>query len=246
MAQMEDTHIIKDKIGEKDSQALFCVFDGHSGKDCALMAAQYFPEEFEKQLPKELNDKEMNQCWKTTYGIIDKKLGSFETEGCTSSTIFVWEYNGKRYIQGANCGDSTAFFRKSSKGSKAIALTVDHKPTLPSERERILQIGEDLPEGAKRIGGLAVSRALGDHYAKSERCGLIGEPEVSTMFELEDNEEYVLVLASDGLWDVCDADQSFDYIDKYPNAKTMSRELIKYALADPNCQDNITVIVAIL
>lgn len=59
-------------------------------------------------------------------------------------------------------------------------------------------MGADLPPGAARINGLAVSRALGDQLYKTENTGLIGEPYVSPLFQLQDDDECV-ILASDGV-----------------------------------------------
>jgi protein phosphatase 2C len=47
------------------------------------------------------------------------------------------------------------------------------------------------------MGMLAMSRAIGDHYL---RPYVIAEPEISCVDRLPDDE--VLILATDGLWDV--------------------------------------------
>lgn len=38
------------------------------------------------------------QQFKNTYAIVDKALIEFEYQGCTSSTIFIWQCGGKDYI----------------------------------------------------------------------------------------------------------------------------------------------------
>jgi len=63
----------------------------------------------------------------------------------------------------ANCGDSRGVLCR--KGAPAVC-TLDHKPTVPAERERIQRAGGSVM--IHRVNGsLAVSRALGDFEYKS-------------------------------------------------------------------------------
>jgi serine/threonine protein phosphatase PrpC len=39
---MEDQHYIEVPFANEEKQALFCVFDGHGGADCAIAAKQKF------------------------------------------------------------------------------------------------------------------------------------------------------------------------------------------------------------
>ena len=48
------------------------------------------------------------------------------------------------------------------------------------------------------MGGLAVSRALGDHFLKQEKLGVIAEPFVSQPIKLESTDS-ILIVASDGV-----------------------------------------------
>ena len=67
----------------------------------------------------------------------------------------------------------------------AILTYKDHKATDSEERARMIEMGVDLSEGQTRIGGLTVSRALGDHFVKSERLGLISDPYISEPIPLD-------------------------------------------------------------
>lgn len=40
--KMEDTHLLVDGFDGKPDQGLFCVFDGHGGKEAALYAEKHF------------------------------------------------------------------------------------------------------------------------------------------------------------------------------------------------------------
>jgi serine/threonine protein phosphatase PrpC len=94
----------------------------------------------------------------------------------------------------------------------AHSVSVDHKPTLPSETRRILLTGgrvhsikyDDGGEGPVRVWvrdddvpGLAMSRSLGDTVGK--QAGVISTPDIYT-YTLTPSDAYV-VLASDGLWE---------------------------------------------
>ncbi|KAL6616366.1 hypothetical protein ACP70R_038636 [Stipagrostis hirtigluma subsp. patula] len=100
------------------------------------------------------------------------------------------------HIVVANAGDSRAVL---SRGGAPVPLSVDHKPDRPDELARIEAAGGRVIywDGARVLGVLAMSRAIGDGYLKPY---VSSEPEV-TMTERTDDDE-CLILASDGLWDV--------------------------------------------
>uniref|UniRef100_A0A0E0JQY5 protein-serine/threonine phosphatase n=1 Tax=Oryza punctata TaxID=4537 RepID=A0A0E0JQY5_ORYPU len=96
----------------------------------------------------------------------------------------------------ANAGDSRAVI---SRAGVPIALSVDHKPDRPDELQRIEAAGGRVIywDGARVLGVLAMSRAIGDGYLKPY---VTSEPEVTVTERIDDDE--CLILASDGLWDV--------------------------------------------
>jgi protein phosphatase len=59
-------------------------------------------------------------------------------------------------------------------------------------------MGIELADTQTRVGGLAVSRALGDHFLKQEKLGIIAEPFVSPAYKLADGPS-ILIVASDGV-----------------------------------------------
>ncbi|KAG1339245.1 hypothetical protein COCNU_04G015510 [Cocos nucifera] len=103
---------------------------------------------------------------------------------------------GPNRIVVANCGDSRAIL---CRNGIPIPLSSDHKPDRPDELERIQAAGGRVIywDGARVLGVLAMSRAIGDRYLKPY---VMAEPEV-TVTEREEGDE-CLILASDGLWDV--------------------------------------------
>ncbi|CAH8360702.1 unnamed protein product [Eruca vesicaria subsp. sativa] len=96
----------------------------------------------------------------------------------------------------SNCGDSRAVL---CRNGVAIPLSSDHKPDRPDELNRIQEAGGRVIywDGARVLGVLAMSRAIGDNYLKPY---VIPDPEVTVTDRTDDDE--CLILASDGLWDV--------------------------------------------
>ncbi|KAL1114785.1 hypothetical protein AAG570_007609 [Ranatra chinensis] len=99
---------------------------------------------------------------------------------------------------------------------KPSFCTRDHKPIVPSEKERIQNAGGTVM--IQRVNGsLAVSRALGDYeYKNVEGRGpceqlVSPEPEVFVQDRDEAHDEF-LVLACDGIWDVMSNEAVCDYI----------------------------------
>ena len=126
-----------------------------------------------------------------------------------------------------------------------MVLTVDHKPSLESERSRLRAAGLEVSEATTRVGGLAVSRALGDHFLKLEGSGLIGVPAVSPVYELTDQDTH-LVVASDGLWDVMSPQTCAEILmsSEEQTAEQLANKLLKQALQSFKC--NVTVVVVVL
>ena len=131
-----------------------------------------------------------------SYEAIDAQycsLGANRDDGCTAVTALV---QGSRLIV-ANVGDSRAIL---CRAGRAIQLSIDHKPNAKEERQRVERAGGVVVwAGTWRVGGvLAVSRAFGDKPLKRY---VSGTPDVRD--ERLTPEDEFLILASDGLWDVC-------------------------------------------
>jgi len=74
------------------------------------------------------------------------------------------------------------------------------------ERARLRARGVALKPHETRLYGLALSRALGDQFLKEDAAsGLTAEPFVSRVAAVDAREGAFAVLASDGLWDVANA-----------------------------------------
>lgn len=98
-----------------------------------------------------------------------------------------------------------------------------------------------------RLGGLAVSRALGDHFLKRQGVGLSAVPHVSPVYELSPLDSHVII-ASDGLWDTINGRSAAEVVLSCAGsgAAAIAQKLLKQALASFKCCDNVTVIVVAL
>lgn len=245
--QMEDFHFCAHPWIE-ENWALFCVMDGHSGKDCAETASKILPEILAKKMQtvnlEEEGGFDLTDILTQTFLETDDGLKEYEYEGSTCTVVVVYKQaiSGKRYLQAANVGDSSAVLVR--KG-KADAITVDHHPNYPHEIARLAEMGIVINPGQTRLNGLAISRALGDHFPKSTDCGLVAKPSVSELIELNSKDSH-LILASDGLWDVVSFQRAYDIISPLDSVSEMSDTLLKTATRSSKCTDNVTTIVVTL
>ncbi|GLI63257.1 hypothetical protein VaNZ11_006159 [Volvox africanus] len=134
-----------------------------------------------------------------TFLLTDKYM-SME-EGCTA-TLVMLDVNPVQegwMVQSANVGDSSAVLVNFSRGTWS-KLTEDHRiASSASERQRLAAMGHMV---RNRLYGLNISRMLGDRFLKEEDLGFLAEPYVSMAAQVGPRDHAVLVVASDGLWDV--------------------------------------------
>jgi protein phosphatase PTC1 len=129
------------------------------------------------------------------YKITDnelKELGA-DSVGTTCVNAYITKIDKQRKLYIANCGDSRAVL---CHDTKAHRLSQDHKPTLKSEENRILESDGVMIQG--RVNGIiSLTRSLGDHNMKE---WIINDPYYSEM-NLTSKDKF-LILACDGIWDV--------------------------------------------
>lgn len=139
-----------------------------------------------------------------------------------------------------NIGDSRAILAREE---KALDLTTEHKPSLPSEMDRLRKLGGKISwrNRAWRINTLSVSRALGD---KADLPFISAEPDIVTINK--DKKDSFIVIACDGLWDVMTSQECVDLVRQKIKAGTqkddMAEALVKEALSKYT-NDNVSVVV---
>ncbi|KAL1998349.1 hypothetical protein VTN02DRAFT_6356 [Thermoascus thermophilus] len=129
----------------------------------------------------------------------------------------------QRVLYTANVGDARIIL---CRNGKALRLSYDHKGSDENEGKRIANAGGLILNN--RVNGvLAVTRALGDAYLKDL---VTGHPYTTETVIQPDVDEF-LILACDGLWDVCSDQEAVDLIRHIPDAQEASKVLVDHALA---------------
>ncbi|KAL9662384.1 hypothetical protein QQ045_027217 [Rhodiola kirilowii] len=175
-----------------------------------------------------------------SYKVMDKELKSGGNLDCFcsgSTAVTIVKQGTTLFI--ANIGDSRAILgTKDGNGSViAVQLTVDLKPDLPNEAERIKQCNgrvfamRDEPEVSRvwlpydDAPGLAMARAFGDFCLKN--YGVISVPEFAR-WDLTELDQFV-VLASDGVWDVLRNEEVVEIVSTAPTRSLAARSVVDAA-----------------
>jgi serine/threonine protein phosphatase PrpC len=169
----------------------------------------------------------------------------------------------KYHLTMANSGDSRGVLCCSSSSRVALA-TDDHKPDRPDEMKRIEDLGGFVtPASAYRIarvgGVLATSRSFGDLDLSPY---VIPDPEffhIELATQTADNQVHmhsdlhskhnILILASDGLWDVFTSQQAVDFVHEEKLKGKSPFEISEKIVAEAyrrRSGDNITVLIVFL
>lgn len=149
----------------------------------------------------------------------DENIAMFT--GCTATVCLIAE--NKLFF--ANAGDSRIVIAR--KGI-AYPMTVDHKPDLDSEKNRIYKADGWVAEGRVK-GNLNLSRSLGDMEYKSNKK-LKPEEQMITAFPdlVEDTTNNVdfIIIGCDGIWDCKTNQEAVDFVSerlrKDPNIRLSS------------------------
>mmetsp|Transcript_18621 Transcript_18621/g.59290 ORF Transcript_18621/g.59290 Transcript_18621/m.59290 type:complete len:315 (-) Transcript_18621:326-1270(-) len=249
---MEDAHTCVTDIPDKPGYSFFGVFDGHGGKMASNMSALHLLGKI-RASPKFASSStdDMSAAMVQGFLTLDESIRATEsvrTGEDHSGTTAIVSLITPDYLLVGNCGDSRAVL---SRGGKAIPMSTDHKPHLPSERNRIMNAGGTVAMG--RVNGdLAVSRALGDFSYKvtptqpPEKQMVSPEPEVKVVKREQDDE--FLILACDGIWDVLSNEQCVDFVrDKlrrYNKVEKVCESLLDECLARGS-RDNMSAVLVL-
>ncbi|KAJ1443571.1 PPM-type phosphatase domain [Sesbania bispinosa] len=183
----------------------------------------------------------LKESFLKAFKVMDRELKMHQTIDCfCSGTTAVTLIKQGRDLVIGNVGDSRAVLGTRDKDNSLVAvqLTVDLKPNLPAEEERIRKCKgrvfalQDEPEVARvwlpnnDSPGLAMARAFGDFCLKD--FGLISVPEV-TYRRLTEKDEFV-VLATDGIWDVLSNKEVVDIVAASPRRSSAARALVESAV----------------
>jgi serine/threonine protein phosphatase PrpC len=200
----------QDSCATTDDLILVCDGHGKSGEMVSRMVAEVLPRLISAG---KTTDADLRSAFLAMDAEI-KKLGSLaDRAGSTAVAVVI----APPKLVCAYVGDSRAILgRRAAKSGlwEPIPLSGVHKPDMPGEAERILAAGGTLTRtkfGPARVNGLAMSRAFGDFDVKS--AGVIAVPDVE-VHDLRPGDE-VVVVASDGVWDVLDQSDVLALLEPY-------------------------------
>ena len=216
------------------AQSLFGCFDGHCGKRAALHARDHLAAALARELATStsIRDKLTRAFLATNEAFLELAQTQGLDDGCTALVVLLVE--GHLWV--ANAGDSRAILC----GRHAFtALTVDHTPEQPQERERIARAGGQVVNG--RIQGrLATSRGFGD---RELRHFVTACPDIEHR-TLKRGDDFV-VLATDGIWGALSNSEVCSLVLKENAALRAARKLTSEALRRGST-DNVCALVVVL
>lgn len=189
----------------------------------------------------------------------------FDVHFSGSTCVLIFKI-GKNLII-SNTGDSRAILIKQNSSLtkqnwEVEPLTIDHKPEIKTERDRIEKEGgrveqckdeNGISAGVFRVWeqneeypGIAMSRSIGDFVAK--KIGVTYKPDI-TVRTIDPTYRYI-VLASDGIWDFLSNEKVMEIVKPYyesGDSKGAVKELVAKARElweeENDIIDDITVIV---
>jgi serine/threonine protein phosphatase PrpC len=196
---------------------LLGVYDGHGkqGEQVSAFVKEHLPRLIEKH---PLLNTKPAIALKEAYVQCDDLLAESQIEASVSGSTAVTVLVKDNTYWVANSGDSRAVIGRWKAGRKnmlAHEVSFDQKPDTPSEMKRIIAAGGHVtPAGTNgsparvwhNFRGLAMARSIGDHNASS--VGVIAEPEVHQY--TFDKEDAVLIVGSDGVWELLESQQVID------------------------------------
>ncbi len=203
---MEDAY----EVTENSEELFFGIYDGHNGNHAAKAAAHGLDngEHYVQSLRSLIAESSLSgqERYVRAFHEFDDSFRLCQDRSGTTAMIAHIKLSGNEpHVYLAWAGDTRAVligkdFLLDRGGLTEVSC--DHKPDRADEKERIKEAeGFVTNYGCSRVGGLlAVSRSLGDAQVKGLVKGVIATPEIKRI--RLDSDYYILVLATDGVWDV--------------------------------------------
>ncbi|KAF8099389.1 hypothetical protein N665_0245s0066 [Sinapis alba] len=259
----QDCAIVWEGFGCQEDMIFCGIFDGHGpwGHYVAKHVRNSMPSSLlcnwqkslaqatllDPELDLEGSNKSLSRfdIWKHSYlktcASVDQELEHHhKIDSYNSGTTALTIVRQGEVIYISNVGDSRAVLATVSDDGSLVAvqLTLDFKPNLPQEKERILGCKgrvfclKDEP-GVHRVWqpdaetpGLAMSRAFGDYCIKD--YGLVSVPEV-TQRNISAKDHFI-ILASDGIWDVISNQEAIEIVSLTTERPKAAKRLVEQAV----------------
>ncbi|KAJ3685145.1 hypothetical protein LUZ61_014309 [Rhynchospora tenuis] len=231
--------------------SFFGVFDGRGGNSVALFCAHFVYKET-MELVRDSGNDDLAEAIKKSFARVDEKMKWPGTWIKLQNLKGVWQNIPKKpnnwmgpLFEGStacvaalrknelivgNVGDSRCVL---SRNKQAIDLSLDHKPELAAERDRILQAGGNFDDG-KVDGRLRYSRGIGfmyykqDEHLPAEQQIITCVPDINKIDII--NEDEFLILASNAIWNHMTSQQLVDFVHENINNECRLSGLCKKVL----------------
>jgi len=221
----------------REDLLLFGVLDGHGpdGHDISHFCQERLPKQMMHRLRKEEPPLSWAAASSASFEEVAQQLKAEVPEKClnsgTTASVVMLDHVGSSEdsttlrLRCAFVGDSCCVHAKRPVGTKSWqteVLTDTHRPERPDEQERILAAGGSVVANKHADLGpkfmcpdlnMAMSRALGDFLA--EPYGMSHEPELTTEVVLDRDHEHMIIVASDGIWDMVQPAQVVQFLGKF-------------------------------
>ena len=277
----QDTLVSLTNINNIKDFNIFGVLDGHGpqGHFVSQFASEYIPSQIINHPaiksitePEQIYEKlKENNCEILTNACLscDETLKTAEFDAYNSGTTCNLIIHIGAHIICVNTGDSRSIVAYDDQKDdnelnylESAQLSMDYKPDIPEEKNRILMSGGMIHKIKNEFGvevgpyrvwirgtnypGLAMSRSIGD--LKGKAIGVIPDPGIME-YDLCESTRYIII-GSDGVWEFLHNDIVKDIGKKYyleDNASEFCHQVVKNALTqwekNENFVDDITAIV---
>lgn len=234
--RMEDAIIKMRKIRGNDLEAVFGIFDGHSGPAVADILAKNFPATLESELGR-LGTSDPLGLLRYVFLNTNRSIGEQGHRiGSTGGVIYLQRLDsGVVRLFTANVGDTEAVLCRG--GNKYEVLTEKHSVDLASERTRILALNGFISDDDRVNGILATTRVFGDQYLNPF---VTPNPHLKAVNIMPEDE--FVILACDGLWDVVSYELAISIVRSVPDPVSAAKKLRDLAYLYGS-EDNISVLV---
>jgi protein phosphatase len=231
---------------------LLCLCDGHCGDVTSAQVQKLLPDVLAAQLQArnvvDVADVDLRDVLRQAFLRIDELVVG--EDGCTMTVVLLYSDGAQGVrIQSANVGDSAVVCADFSKMMK-MHLTENHRVTHSAEQQRLRETGSLLTHNGTRLMGLNLSRSIGDNALKELNSGFVAEPYISKVHDVRGDDSLLLIMASDGLWDVTNANIvmriAYRVLAEHPHdVNLVSQVLLEHAL-QRRSKDDITICVVLI
>ncbi|GAB6033439.1 hypothetical protein CHUAL_013325 [Chamberlinius hualienensis] len=235
----EDRYSIKEIFPEL---LYFAVFDGHGGSACAEFCNRHTEEHIRSWLTK--GETDLKVILESVFQELNNsfaRMVAFDQEGASSgTTATVCLLRNSIELVVGHVGDSRVILCRNGEARK---LTIDHCPSIKTEKERIEKSGGHIvcnSIGQLLVNGrLAMTRSLGDLELK--QFGVLSMPDTRSL-EVKHGKDAFMILTTDGINFVMSDQEICDAVNRCQDPSEAANFVVDQALQYAS-DDNATALV---